>query len=134
MNTIYFMNQIMGNVFRTKTSPAIPTEYWIGLCTSAPTVEGLYLGEINFENTGYKRVDISKKLSVPEDGVITNTELITFDESISDWGVITHYAVFDANEAGNLLFFGELNASRVVEMNTIVIVRPGELTVQLANP
>ena len=35
MNTTYFLNCAAGNIFNTKTSPALPKTYYIGLSTSA---------------------------------------------------------------------------------------------------
>ena len=38
MVTKYYLNLVAGNLLRTKTSPAIPTTYYIGLMTSPPNV------------------------------------------------------------------------------------------------
>ena len=40
MNTTYFLNCAAGNIFNTKTSPALPKTYYIGLSTSAPAING----------------------------------------------------------------------------------------------
>ena len=40
MNTTYFLNQVMGNLFKTKETPALPTEYYIGLSSTAPNISG----------------------------------------------------------------------------------------------
>ena len=34
MNTTYFLNQVMGNLFKTKETPALPSEYYIGLSST----------------------------------------------------------------------------------------------------
>lgn len=131
MNTTYFINQIMGNVFRTKTTPALATQYYLGLSTSEPTVSGVCKGEpTRGTSTGYDRV-LLESLSAPEDGIITNTVPITFNESVTDWGSITHYVVYDAKTGGNLLFYGDLAISRSVEPGTTITVKTGELKIQL---
>lgn len=133
MNTTYFLNQVMGNVFHTKETPAIPNDYYIGLSTSEPTIEGVCTGEPSLNGTGYSRV-LLEDLSEPTDGVIKNTAPISFDESITDWGVMKYYTVYDAISDGNLLFFGPLTLSRSVEPNTIITIKTGELSIQLCNP
>ena len=40
MNTNYFLNCVAGNVLGTKTSPTLPTEYYLGLSTTAPSADG----------------------------------------------------------------------------------------------
>lgn len=40
MNTTYFLNQVMGNLFKTKETPALPEEYYIGLSSTAPAPKG----------------------------------------------------------------------------------------------
>ena len=132
MNTTYYLNLVMGNVFHTKSSPAIPSNYYLGLTSSEPTISGVNTGEPSLNGTGYSRVLLSS-LSAPEDGVITNTATISFDESITDWGVMKYYTVYDSETGGNLLFYGPLSLSRSVEPNTVITIRKGELTIQLAN-
>ena len=45
MTTTYFLNLAAGNIYRTKETPAIPTEYWIGLSTTAPNLNGTNVSE-----------------------------------------------------------------------------------------
>ena len=133
MNTTYFLNQVMGNLFKTKTTPALPGAYYIGLSTSEPTAEGLNTGEPSTSGTGYARVLLAD-LSEPEAGAITNTAAVSFPESITDWGSMLYYVVYDAATGGNLLFYGALSISRSVEPNTVITIKAGELTITLRNP
>ena len=123
----------MGNLFHTQIIPQLPTEYWIGLCTTEPTVSGVVVGEPSPAGTGYSRVKITN-LSAPTNGVITSTAAISFPESITNWGTLLYYAVFDAQTDGNLLFYGSLSVSRTVEPGTVVTIRSGELSIKLKNP
>ena len=63
MNTTYFMNQVMGNVFKSKTSPALPTAYWLGFSKTAPTVSGTGASEPGTAGTGYARVNITSSFT-----------------------------------------------------------------------
>ena len=84
MNTTHFLNRVAGNLFRTETSPAIPTEYYIGLSTTEPTMSGANVSEPS-TSAGYGRV-LLENLSAPVNGVVTNTANINFEESTASWG------------------------------------------------
>lgn len=132
MNTTYFLNQVMGNLFKTKETPALPSEYYIGLSSTAPNISGGNVTE-PLSNFGYKRVKL-ENLSEPTDGVITNEQAISFDESTANWGTMSHFVIYDALEAGNLLMYDTLSTPRNVEAATIVTIKANSLTLTLSNP
>lgn len=132
MNTTYFLNQVMGNLFKTKETPALPSEYYIGLSSTAPNISGGNVTE-PLSNSGYKRVKL-ENLSEPADGVITNELAISFDESTANWGTMSHFVIYDALEAGNLLMYDTLSTPRNVEAATIVTIKANSLTLTLSNP
>lgn len=132
MNTTYFLNQVMGNLFKTKETPALPSEYYIGLSSTAPNISGGNVAE-PLSNSGYKRVKL-ENLSEPADGVITNEQAISFDESTANWGTMSHFVIYDALEAGNLLMYDTLSTPRNVEAATIVTIKANSLTLTLSNP
>lgn len=134
MNTLYFLNLAAGNIFQTKTTPAIPTKYYIGLSTTAPTVNGTGANEPSTD-AGYARVELTS-LSEPTDGVVTNTAAINFDESTASWGNVTHFVIYDSDavDSGNLLMYGELSTPRSVEAATIMTIKEGYLKLSAQNP
>lgn len=138
MNTTYFLNLVAGNVFGSKTSPGIPSKYYLGLSTTTPTIAGGNVTE-PAANLGYARVELTS-LGQPSSGVITNTQMIDFPESTASWGTVTHFVVYDAATGGNLLMFGALTdsqghpAPRTVEIDTVMAVRSGALALTTANP
>ena len=132
MNTTYFLNCAAGNIFNTKTSPALPTNYYIGLSTSAPTISGSGVTEPSID-VGYARVRLTS-LSEPNDGVVTNSQAINFNESTASWGTITHFVIFDSATAGNLLMYGTLSTPRSVETATIMTIKEGYLSLSAQNP
>ena len=132
MNTTYFLNQVMGNLFKTKETPALPSEYYIGLSSTAPNISGGNVTE-PLSNSGYKRVKL-ENLSEPADGVITNEQAISFDESTANWGTMSHFVNYDALETGNLLMYATLSTPRNVEAATIVTIKANSLTLTLSNP
>lgn len=132
MTSTYFLNCIMGNVFKTKLSPGLPNKVYLGLSSSAPDVDGSGATE-PFTSAGYQRVELTS-LDVPVNGVITNKSEISFPESSASWGTVTHFVLYDAPVNGNLLMFNALSQARSVETATIVMVKTGSLKLTLANP
>lgn len=132
MNTTHFLNRVAGNLFRTETSPAIPTEYYIGLSTTEPTMSGTNVSEPS-TSAGYGRV-LLENLSAPVNGVVTNTANINFEESTASWGTVTHFVIYDAEIDGNLLMYGALSTPRVVEAATVMTIRQDYLRLSAQNP
>lgn len=132
MNTTYFLNQIMGNVFGSKKELALPQAYYLGLSATDPAIDGTGATEPEKTGTGYARVPISC-FSAPANGAIHNTASLAFPESLAPWGVMTNYVIYDAAEGGNLLVFDRLSVSRTVEVNTVVAIKPESLSITLSN-
>ena len=86
MNTTYFLNVVAGNVLKTKSIPALPTKFYLGLSSTAPNLDGTGATE-PATSAGYKRVELTS-LSEPANGVVTNDATIDFDESTAALG---HY-------------------------------------------
>lgn len=132
MNTTYFLNVVAGNVLKTKSIPALPTKFYLGLSSTAPNLDGTGATE-PATSAGYKRVELTS-LSEPANGVVTNDATIDFDESTADWGTMTHFVIFDSETGGNLLMYGALSVSRTVEAATIMTIKAGSLNLSVVNP
>ncbi len=131
MNTNYFLNLVAGNVFKTKTSPAIPSKLYIGFSKTAPNISGGNVTEPN--GNGYARIPLNS-LGAPANGLVSNTAPVEFAESTAAWGTLTHYVIYDAATGGNLLMYGALTSSRTVEGNTVMLFKAGELKLSVVNP
>lgn len=132
MTSTYFLNNIMGNVFKTKTNPILPTKFYLGLSSTAPNLDGTGATE-PLVSANYSRVELTN-LSQPVNGVISNSSEISFPESSSSWGVMTHFVIYDSQTNGNLLMYENLSQARSVEPSTIVMIKTGSLKITLANP
>lgn len=136
MNTTYFLNLVIGNTFKSQTTPAIPTATYIGLSSTQPKVDGTGVTEPSTITTSYTRKQLSGSagmLSAPAGGIVTNTPTITFNESTSNWGVMSYFVVYDAPTNGNLLMYGSLNPVRTVETGTVLSIRPGAVQLTLSS-
>ena len=131
MTSTYFLNCIMGNVFKTKENPTLPNTYYLGLSSTAPAVDGSGVSE-PLASSGYQRVELTN-LGEPVNGVISNESEISFPESSASWGTVTHFVLYDAPTNGNLLMFNALSQARSVETATIVMVKTGSLKLTLTN-
>lgn len=134
MNTTYFLNLAAGNIFQTKTTPAIPTKLYVGLSTTAPNINGTGVNEPD-ASAAYARVELTS-LSEPVDGVVTNQYAINFPESTASWGNVTHFVIYDSDAvaSGNLLMYGLLSTPRSVEAATIMTIKEGYLRLSAQNP
>lgn len=131
MNTTYFLNLLAGNILRTKTSPAIPTNYYLGLSKSQPTASGTGVTEPS-SSYGYGRIELNN-LSQPTNGIVSNTEEIMFNEATGNWGTVSHFVVYDSATGGNLLMYGALSPARTAETGTTIAIRAGSLKLSIAN-
>lgn len=131
MNTTYFLDCVAGNLFHTKESPALPTEYYIGLSTTQPNINGSGYTEPS-SGANYARVKLDM-LGAPNTGVVTNQANIDFNESTASWGTVTHFVIFDALNGGNLLQYGSLSTPRSVETGTIMTIKSGYLNLSVQN-
>lgn len=131
MNTNYFINCVAGNLFKTKTSPPIPDSLYIGLSTTPPNINGTGTSEPP-TSAGYSRVRLTD-LCEPNSGSVANTQPISFPESTADWGIITHFVIFDSQTvgSGNLLMYGQLSTPRSVEQSTVMIIKKGSLNLSV---
>lgn len=133
MNTTYFLNCAAGNLFRTKTTPAIPQNYYLGLSTTPPNMDGSGVTEPPV-SASYQRIALDD-LSQPVGGLVTNQGTISFPESTANWGTVTHYVIYDSPTAGNgnLLMYGALSTPRSVETATIMAIKSGYLKLSVKN-
>lgn len=126
MNTLYFLNMVAGNVFKTQTSPSLPTKMYLGLSTTTPTVSGANISEPS-TSYAYSRIELTD-LTTPTNGVVTNSVRLDFPESTGKWNTITHWVIFNSATGGNALMYQELDPTRTIEQQTVVSVKIGELT------
>src|SRR6056300_1032065 len=54
---------------------------------------------------------------------------VEFDPATGAWGTVSHWAIFDASSAGNLLFHGAFTSSKVIASGDILKVASGSLTI-----
>ena len=124
----YWENKILDHIFG-KGSYTPPTIY-VGLSTADPTDDGSGLAEPS--GNGYARTQTSAcDWNTASNGSLDNAGDITFAQATGSWGTITHFALFDAATAGNLLAHGVLSQSKTIGNSDTAIFEAGDLEISL---
>ena len=107
--------QLRNHLFRTATF-AKPAALYVALHTADPTDAGT-----GAEVTGgaYARVqrnplDANWTAASATDGATTNAADIVYPAPTANWGVVTHFSLWDAATAGNMLAHGPLTTPRTI--------------------
>ena len=98
----------------------------VGLSRADPTKEGYGLDEPSGMN--YSRVfTYSYDWSYSYESEIVNAVELTFPLAEGDWGMITHFVLFDEDNSGVILLYGELDTPMEVSEAHRPSFRAGEL-------
>ena len=117
------LDHILGKGARDFTSPA---NLYVALSTTDPTDAGSGLAEPS--GNGYARQAVS--FNAASSGATANTAQLTFGPcTTTTWGTITHFAIFDASSAGNMLYHGALTASKTIDVGDSLAVAAGDLDI-----
>jgi len=129
----YAENKILDHVIG-KTPFTMPT-IAIGLCSADPGEEGSGADCNELPDAdGYSRIALAgSDWNVAAAGEIDNANPITFPVASGNWGLVTHYALFDALTygTGNILISDFLDASKNIVIDEIVKFSAGELVLTL---
>ncbi len=128
----YLENKLVRQVLRNE-SYTPPATVYLALFTTTitedpnPAVEAM----VGTEVTGGSYARQSIAFEIPEDGETTNSSTITFPAPSTDWGTVTHWGLFDASTAGNMLFFGEFDTPRTYDTAIQAVVSPNRIRVKV---
>lgn len=122
----YLENELLDHVLGI--SYAQPTIY-VGLSTADPLDTGA--GDTEPTYTAYARVAVAA-WDAAASRATENTSVITFPQK-TDGGseTITHFTIYDAASAGNLLGHGSFTTSKAIVINNTPTIAAGELDVSV---
>ena len=119
----YLENEILDHILATASYTA-PATVYVGLSTGS-------FGDDNsgteLTGSGYSRVAAS--FGAAASGTASNDAAIEFSAATGDWGTVSHFGIFDASTAGNLLIHGSFTASKVIATGDILRIQTGDLDV-----
>lgn len=106
---------VLDGTFRTAAFSK-PAGVYVALYTAAPTDAG---GGTEVSGGGYARVQHGPSdatWTAPTTGGLTqNIGDVEFPSPVgANWGTVTHFGIFDAATVGNLVYWGALTASKVI--------------------
>jgi hypothetical protein len=126
----YLENALLDHLFGTANYTP-PANIYVALSTTDPTDIGTGITEPPV-GANYARVATAPAdWNSAANGVVDNASNIAFPEANSSWGNITHFGLFDANVAGNMVGHGALGAPVVVGANDTPYLAPGNVTASL---
>jgi len=119
--------KVLDHVFglATYTQPTL----YVGVSTADPGEDGGTLAE-PFGNA-YARVATTAASWERTAAEVSNAAQLAFPEATGAWGSLTHFAVFDAATAGNIVFYGALTTAKAIAANETLRFPIGNLTFTL---
>lgn len=129
------LDHVLGEGARNYTSPAalyLALFKNTGTGTSANLESGVLTDEISSSGTAYGRQAVD--FSAASGGTAASNGTVTWTTATADWGTVTHVAIMDSSTvgAGNVLFYGNLTTSKIIENGDTFQISNTNLTVSLA--
>ena len=129
----YLEVQLRAHIFRT-ASFTKPTALWISLHTADPTdvgngAEATYGGYVRVQRDP---LDANWTAVSATDGNTDNAAAITWPACTSGSNLVTHFAIFDASTAGNMICYGTLTNSQTVSTGVTPSFAIGALDITFA--
>lgn len=106
-----------------------PATVYVALYTTAPTDAG---GGVEVSGGSYARKDVTNNATnwpAASSGSKSNGQDIVFATATASWGTIVAFGIFDASTSGNLLYWGTLTSSRLIDIDDTAFFRAGTLTI-----
>ena len=128
----YSEQAILNHIFRNTAIFSPPANVYLALFTAAPSDSGGGT-EVTGGSYARKAVSTTSQWSAPGVGGLTdNINAQAFPTATASWGTVTHFGIFDAATAGNLLFHGALTVSKTVGSGDTFQFAAGDLDITLA--
>ncbi len=125
----YLENKVLDHFLGTASTSA-PAAVYLALFTTDPTDAGSGT-EVSTSGTNYARQSIA--FSSASSGTTSNSADVEFSQATgSGFGTVTHFGIFDASTAGNLLFHGALTDSKTIAAGDVFKVASGNLSITVA--
>lgn len=111
----YLEVQLRAHIFRTATFTK-PTELHISLHTADPLddASGTEVSGGSYARVQRDPLDANWSAASATNGLTDNVGAITFPAPSANWGVVTHFGIWDASTGGNLLIHGQLTTPKTI--------------------
>lgn len=122
----YLENEILDHVLGTGAY-TMPTTVYVGLATASFNDDNS-----GTELTGNNYSRVSAAFDAAASGTTSNTAALEFAAATGSWGSVTHFGIFDAASAGNLLIHGAFTTAKTIASGDILRIAAGDLDITAA--
>lgn len=122
---------------------SIASNCYIGLLSAEPSYvqagdESVFVTN-EIDGAGYERMLIGNYQApdsqvmgdIDSSGTSTNVSTIFFPEAESDWGSVTHFALFNSKTGGSPHLWGGLTSAVTISAGYVPIFKPGSLSITI---
>ena len=104
----YLENEILDHILGTGAY-TMPTTVYVGLSTGSFADDN---SGTELSGSGYARQSAS--FNAAASGTADNSAAIEFPAATASWGTVSHFGIFDALTAGNLLIHGSFTTAKAI--------------------
>jgi hypothetical protein len=122
----YLENEILDHILGTGAY-TMPTTVYVGLSTASFNDDN---SGTELSGSGYARV--AATFSAASGGTTSNSAAVEFAAATGSWGSVSHFGVFDASTAGNLLIHGAFTTAKTIATGDILKISAGDLDITAA--
>jgi hypothetical protein len=129
----YLENKVLDHTLRN-TAFSQPSALYLAVFknTSGNAATNLEAGTLTDEISGNNYIRKSIAFNAASGGTSASTATVTFDAATGDWGTVTHIAIMDAETSGNVLYWGALTTSKLIESGDTLQFVANNITISLA--
>ena len=120
----YYLDNVLLEAALRAVSYTSPATVYVALYTAAPGPTG---GGTEVTGGSYARTACT--FGAASNGSLTNSGACTFAQASAGWGTITSFGIFDSDSGGNLLYYGNLTASKTINSGDQLTFAIGGITV-----
>lgn len=110
---------------------ASPATVYVALFTADPTADCITANEVQTAAHAWYARKAMPFAAQSTPGVTTNSTAVTFDVVTGADTTATHYALFDASNAGTMISYGALSAAKTYSAGDVPSFLAGQLAINL---
>ena len=127
----YLENELLDHVFQCGGANLVPAaNLFVALSTADPLDTGANIAEPS--GGSYARATANAShFAAAANGIVTNDADIAFPTATLSWGTTSHFAIYDANLAGNMIAHGALAVPKAVAAGDTAKFVVGDIVISL---
>jgi hypothetical protein len=123
--TDYYEEKVIQHLF--ESAYTAPDPLYVALYTVAPTDS---TAGTEVSGGAYARESVAQGTGWTSSGNATeNASDITFTEATASWGTVVAFSLMDALTGGNMLYWGDLTASKTIDSGDTAKIPAGDLDI-----